>query len=132
MNKKGFTLIELLGVVVVLALLTLIIVPIVNGIIRDSKGEISEANINTILDSAYNWSLKNSSKLPDTVGTEVYVSVDTLKKEGYLKKDIYDVLKNSKYNDACQIRIMKVSYGDDLEKIENSKYFNDYLFIFDC
>ena len=132
MNKKGFTLIELLGVVVVLALLTLIIVPIVNSIIRDSKGEISEANINTILDSAYNWSLKNSSQLPDVLDTEITVNVETLKKDGFLKKDIYDVLKNSKYDDACQIKIKKVSYGENLEKIENSKYYNDYLFIFDC
>ena len=132
MNKKGFTLIELLGVIVVLALITLIIVPVVNSIIRDSKGEISKTNINTILQSAYDWSLKNSSKLPEEVGNETSVTIEELKKGGFLKKDIYDVLKNGDYSDTCAIKIKKVSYEDNTTDIENSKYYNDYLFIFDC
>ena len=37
MNKKGFTLIELLAVIVILAIIALIAVPIVLGIIEDSR-----------------------------------------------------------------------------------------------
>ena len=37
MNKKGFTLIELLAVIVILAIIALIAVPIVLGIIDNTK-----------------------------------------------------------------------------------------------
>lgn len=46
MKKKGFTLIELLAVIVVIAIVTLISIPIVRGIIKNAR-------INALKDSAY-------------------------------------------------------------------------------
>jgi prepilin-type N-terminal cleavage/methylation domain-containing protein len=48
MKKKGFTLLELLTVIMVLAIILLIVVPVINGIIENSKKSAAVA-------SAYNY-----------------------------------------------------------------------------
>ena len=47
-NKKGFTLIEMLAIIVILALIAVITVPVINGILQDSKKNIA-------MDSAYGY-----------------------------------------------------------------------------
>ena len=50
--KRGFTLIELLAVIVILAIITLIAVPLVLSIINDSKKESLQRSIDLYIDSA--------------------------------------------------------------------------------
>lgn len=49
--KKGFTLIELLAVIVILAIISLIAVPIVIHIINDSKKSSEEETVKLYIDS---------------------------------------------------------------------------------
>ena len=51
MKKRGFTLIELLAVIVILAIIALIAVPIVLGIINDSKKSSEKESIKLYLDT---------------------------------------------------------------------------------
>ena len=72
MNKKGFSLIELLAVIVILSAVVLIIAPIINGVITDSR------------ESANKVAATNYIKAIDTtIGTETlnYISVN----DGYYK-----------------------------------------------
>lgn len=48
MNRKGFSLVELLGVIVLLAVIALITVPILTGVIDDSKQSAFKSSLNGI------------------------------------------------------------------------------------
>ena len=49
MNKKGFTLVELLAVIVILGLIAVILVPKVQGIVRDSKKNAAYENADRLV-----------------------------------------------------------------------------------
>ena len=55
MKKKGFTLIELLAVIVILAIITLILVPIVSEVIETSRKQAFRESVNGIIDSTNNY-----------------------------------------------------------------------------
>lgn len=63
--NKGFTLVELLGVIAVLILIFMLAVPAVNKVVNNSENTIYDIQINKILNSAYDYSLKNLSILPN-------------------------------------------------------------------
>lgn len=132
MNKKGFTLVELLAVLVILSIITLLVYPIFTSVIKDSKKEIEKTNVNEILNSAYNWSLDNSSILPVNVNDDITVNVETLKKQGYLRKDAIDISTGEEVDDTCIIRITRTIYDPDAIEDDNSKYYSNYLFKFEC
>lgn len=69
MNKKGFTLIELLTVLVILAVLSLIAVPIVNSIIFDSKDKASEISVKTYAKAINSYILSNATEVNVSNGT---------------------------------------------------------------
>ena len=55
MNKKGFTLVELVAVIILISIIsTLAIIPITN-IVKKSKDEMYDAQINQIILAAENW-----------------------------------------------------------------------------
>ena len=49
MNKKGFTLVELLAVIVILGLIAVILVPKVQGVVRDSKKNAAYENADRLV-----------------------------------------------------------------------------------
>lgn len=55
MMKKGFTLIELLGVIVILGIIGLIIVPVVQGVIRNSSTTLCKDQIEIFKKAAKNY-----------------------------------------------------------------------------
>ena len=84
MNKKAFTLIELLAVIVILGILATIAVPTIVGVINNSKESTLDEQKNVIENAASNWGTDNFRKLPST---SCYLSIDFLRKEGYLESD---------------------------------------------
>jgi len=132
MNKNGFTLVELLAVLVILSIITLLVYPIFTSVIKDSKKEIEKTNVNEILNSAYNWSLDNSSLLPVQVDDDITVNIETLKKQGYLRKDAIDISTGEEVKDTCVVRITRSTYDPAALEDENSKYYSNFLFKFEC
>ena len=131
-NKKGFTLIELLAVIVILSIITLLVYPIFTSVIKSSKEEIAKTNVNEILNAAYNWSLDNTNLLPSEIDDEINVNMATLKSGGYLKKDAIDISTGETVDDACLVIIKLVEYDPDALVEENTKYYSNYLFKFEC
>jgi prepilin-type N-terminal cleavage/methylation domain-containing protein len=82
-NKKGFTLIELLGVITILVILSLIIIPLVDKKIKNSKTDAYKIQIESIRIAGQNYfSDKMASPKTDEYIT---VTLDTLIDEGYIK-----------------------------------------------
>lgn len=89
MNKKGFTLIELIGVIVILALLTLIIVPNVVTYLQQGISNSKEYQNESIVLGAKNWASDHKDELPDA-GNSLNLQLSTLQSEGYIEKNIKD------------------------------------------
>ena len=138
MNKKGFTLVELLGVIVILSILTLISIPIINSIVKDSQKQVKESNIDTILEAAYSYTLDEDIdiELPENNDESISITLDTLKKSGYLKKEIKNADTKEPYADTCTVTITKKAYDKDEADTNNEnpnmKYYNNYLYTFGC
>lgn len=82
--KKGFTLAELIGVIVVLALISLITVPVVSKILKQNRKTLCETQMNNIIAAAKTWGADNILTLSDN--TEV--TLETLINSGYINGDI--------------------------------------------
>lgn len=86
MNNKGFTLMEILGVITLLAILSTLIILSVNKSLKDSKETLYQQQIEEIKAAAGMWRTDNIEIIPDN---DYYiVSLQQLKDEGYIKKDI--------------------------------------------
>lgn len=77
--KKGFTLVELLAVIVVLAIISLIIFPIITGQIGSSKKDLYEVQVNNIVKAAKDMVLDNPSLLDENHIITTLISVSDLK-----------------------------------------------------
>jgi len=88
MKNNGFTLIELIMVILILGVIAIITVPTVNSIIRDSKQKAYDNQIKLIEDTTRTYMSKNSMELPSqSDGSSVCITVDNLKRKGFLSKD---------------------------------------------
>ncbi len=126
MNNKGFTLAELLAVFVLLLIIFMIVYPSVNKVIDNSKNVTYEKQIDSILSAAYDWSLKNPSKLPDD-DSKIYVTLALLKSESLLDSNLINPKTREPFSNDLVISISNVgsSYKN---KPTNSKKYGDYLY----
>ena len=92
--KRAFTLVELLAVIVLLGVIAGITVPIVNGIIRDSKEDALKMTIENIERAADSYSTRHEL---DDSGKTMAISLNDLKNAGNLKDTelINPVTKNA-------------------------------------
>ena len=107
MNKKAFTLIELLAVIALLVIIFILVVPAVNKVINRAKDTTYQKQINTILDAAYDWSLKNTENLPSE-GNKTFVTLSDLKFDGFIDSDIKDTKTSEPFPDDLVISITNV------------------------
>ncbi len=68
-SKKGFTLIEVLLVVAIIAILAGIVILAVNPAkqLADTRNAQRRADVNTIINAAYQYSIDNNGNLPATI-----------------------------------------------------------------
>ena len=96
MNKKAFTLVELIGVLVILSVLTLVAVPGVLKIIKNSKQKAYDTNITMIKTAMQDWKNNNSNMLP-SVGEKIYLTISQLKHEGNLTHELINPLTEKSF-----------------------------------
>jgi len=134
--KKGFTLIELLGVIVILGVLSVLIVPVINNIMLESREKLAKSQGDAILKAAKNWGHANMFMLPDCDGAAtceddtITITLGQIMNDGFLDNQlIKDVNKDKIYSEATEIVIGKKNnqntytfgdnpYADDIEMPE--------------
>ena len=84
--KKGFTLAELLGVIIILALLSMIAVPAITTSLNKQKKSLCTTQISYMISAAKNWGADHLLQLPDE-GETLTISLSELIKQGYIQGD---------------------------------------------
>lgn len=120
--KKGFTLIEVLGAMVVLAVISLIVYPVISKVFNQSKGYLSDEQIRSLENVTRIWATKNSDEL--TEDTPRYVTIEELKRSGLVENKEILQMNTEEELKGC----IKIYY-------ENNKYnysYDVYEDVTDC
>lgn len=126
MKSKGFTLVELLGVLIILAILFILVYPAVSTIISKGEETIYQRQINKILSSTYDFSLKKINYLP-APGKKAYITLGELKYEGLIDVNIKNPENNEIFPDNLVISINNVGAGYEYSD-SNAKLEGNYLY----
>lgn len=123
MNKKGFTLVELLAVILLLLIIISITVPIVTGVINNSKESTYRSQINKILSATYDYSLKNSRILPN-YNEKKYITLGNLQNERIINSSLINPKTNENFSNDLVISITNV--GSDYKYDNNNSILKGY------
>lgn len=104
--KKGFTLVEMIGAIILLGTLSLLIIPIVNKNIKQSKEKLYINQIEEIKLATEKWAYKNMDLLPSNDDETITVTLLELKKSGDLPLDIRDPRTNELISNQSTIQIV--------------------------
>ena len=105
--KKGFTLIELIAIIVLLGLIALIAVPVVTDVLADIAEKAYNANVETIKEAAYDWSLANTRLLPNEEGESIVVYLGNLKVVTNIDMDIKNPKSGKVLSNNTSVTITK-------------------------
>ena len=86
--KKGFTLVELLCVIIIIAVVSVMVFPIVLGNINKSKDKLLKVQIKDVEAAAKKWALANLKDLDKYHINDIYVSISYLQDTSFLEKDV--------------------------------------------
>lgn len=122
MKRNGFTFIEILGVITLLALLSIIVLTVVDKNLKDSKSTLSDVQISNIKSAASMWRTDNIELVPSS-GYYILTLGDLID-SGYFKDDVIDPNSNSKYDKdiLVNVGINDVLVGDDTDSYIASLY----------
>ncbi len=98
MKKNGFTLAELLGVMVILALISIITVPAVTESLNTYKTKLCNSQIDEIISAAKTWGNENMLLLPDEEGDTYEITLRTLAEYGYIDKKVNNPVTNNNFD----------------------------------
>lgn len=117
MKKNGFTLIELLGVIVVIAVLSLIIFPIVMNQFRKNRKQISDTMKTMMIDATSLYVDADPNEYIKNNGNIYCISLEQIVNAGYLSNPLMDL---STGEEIPMSNKMKVS-------VENLQFHYEYI-----
>lgn len=111
--KKGFTLIEVLAVIVILSIISLIVFPEVNKIIKNSKQKSYDTQIKSLIEATESLIQDNDNLLPAKTATATTtITLSDLMQAGKIKTDvIYDPRDTSQRLTGCVQITYSMSYN---------------------
>ena len=116
MKKNGFTLIELLGVIVIIAVITILIVPPLLNSINGNKDTISEANKRIVYSATDLYISDNLSSFPKYEGSTYCINIDTLIFKNLLDEKIYNENTGIKDDDVVRVYVNNNKYEKTIVK----------------
>ena len=123
MQKKGFTLVELMGVLIIIGVLSLILIPVISGIIKEQKQKQYEQQIINIELAAKNLGSDNLSILPEKDGEYMYLTLGQLKSMGYMEGSIINPNSKEEISDCARIKVTRTGsiYKYEYDKTTESE-----------
>ena len=116
--KKGFTLVEIIAIIVLLGIIGIIAIPAINNTLNNQKQTLYESQIDDIEKAAERWGFDNTNKLPINEGEIIYITIEELKLQSYLNKELIDPRDEQPFPNELKIRIVKKGDGY-YYKVEN-------------
>ena len=132
MNKKGFTLVELLAAIIILALLGFIASSSVTQVVKNSKSDLYNAQLESIKLAAEAWGKENIDKIPNEENCK-YLTLEVLKEYGLLKDKVINPKTNTEFSNDLKIKITSKQTEFGGLKIEyevGAKNTNDCEFVY--
>lgn len=130
-NNKGFTLVELIAVIVVLAVLGLVAVPAINRTIKQTKNDLYDSQVTSIVDGVKNWVADHPRDLPAEAGEKVFVSLGQLKLGSYVDVNITNPRSDKYFDTAVRLVIEKNNVTNDKGEVIGDKYKYDCDYQYD-
>ena len=114
MKQKGFTLTEMIAVVLIIALLTIIILPSILNQLQSQKDNISEASMQLIYDATELYIKERQSMYPMVAGETYCISLESLVNVGKLKNPLQDLStgKNIPLNKVVKVLVNEYEEGE--------------------
>ena len=132
--KKGFTLVELLGVIVILAVISMIAVPLIDRSINEGDEDLYNTQMNQILKAAKNYYAENLEKLNsvdssceitdsslcgEEEGPACCVNLNKLISDGYLPTEVNNPKTGKPFsNTLTYVTVTRVASDEDKEHFE--------------
>lgn len=106
--KKGFTLVELLAVIVILSVIAIMVFPNVIQIINESKENLYQTQLRDIENVTKSFVMEHPELMDSHHLNTIYITLEALKKGGYLEMDKISNPKTSEEMNGC----VKIIYND--------------------
>lgn len=113
MKNKGFTLIEVIAAVVILSIISLIVIPIVNKNIKESREKLYTRQVETIVSAAKRWAITNADVLTEDI-LPFELTLTTLKADGYLEKGDIKNPKDETIMNGCVLIDYDSNYNQNV------------------
>lgn len=112
MNKKGFTLTELLATIIIISLLVLLASNAISVVVRNSKNELYDTQMELIISTAKVWGTNNIDMIPNS-NQCAYLTLGDLKGFGLLEESIINPKTNEEFSDEMKIKVSSIAteYG---------------------
>ena len=126
MKRNGFTLIELLGVIIILALLTILVFPSIVNLVKNSSNKTDALTLDLIYNATELYMSDYKSDYSEKEGFQYAIYLDTLVEEGLLTSPIK--LSDSD-EDLTEKKCVQVTYQDGFkyELIDNDDCYEFHI-----
>ena len=113
MKKNAFTLVELMAIIVIMASILLIILPAINGTIKNSEEKKKQDALNSIYMAAENYVMSNYDEYSslDDIGAVEYVYITDLISNNYLSIDTINPNNDLAFNNKDAVKVTKKEDG---------------------
>ncbi len=102
---KGFTLVELLAVIVILAIISLLVVPSVISLISSTEDEIIKANETFMIEQTKSYVITNMNLYEKTSGNVYCINLETLKVAKFLDSNFVSSLPEEQENSVVKVTV---------------------------
>lgn len=112
MKKNAFTLVEMLAVILIMALLTLVVLPPILNQVNSQKENVSEISLKMIYDATDLYISEDTTKYPKVSGDTYCISLETLVNNGFLKKPLTDMKTGKEIPLNKKVKVLINNYGE--------------------
>ncbi len=110
--KKGFTLMEMIAVIGIIAIMSIIVMPLIINQLGEKKEEISKTTHDVNYTAADLYLNNNVATYPKQVNAVYCIKLEDIVNSGYLKKPLKDVTTGKLIDTSRYLRVDVNAYSE--------------------